>query len=126
MSKRNIQSSDLPSSVAFGSSLGASGSGVSGLLGNRKMLLGVAPGGANPSLAQVQAFNAQIAPRRVDMVLLSSTFPTSPVLFGTPNTAYTSGNQIAMCQQLDAIPQVIWDPSGTTLGSVTSGGTEST
>ncbi|MEJ0073241.1 MAG: hypothetical protein WDN27_04150 [Candidatus Saccharibacteria bacterium] len=77
---------------------------------SRGLLLGVAPGGANPTPQQLEAFNTQIAPRRADMVLLSSSFPNAPLFT----------NQIAMCQALGAIPQVMWDPI-TTLGSFVDG-----
>lgn len=74
------------------------------------LLLGVAPGGANPTPQTIEAFNAQITPRRADMVLLSSTIPSAPLF----------SNQIAFSQALGVIPQIMWDnPAG--LGALTDG-----
>ena len=62
-------------------------------LGTRQgtIALGVAPS-ASPTLADVTAFNAKIAPRSVDTVLYFSQFPADPVLFTSWINDAVAGN----------------------------------
>jgi hypothetical protein len=92
--------------------------------GGNAMLLGVAtppagnPTGANgnPTQADVEAFNAMIYPRRVDMVSVSANWGTN----ASPLAPIFSG-QITEIAALGAIPICIWDPTDCTLGSITGG-----